>query len=163
MDAEIEESSLPKLTYRFDNIHINYDRRDYSPSMMKGKTIVKGFTDFGQRIPLGKLPKDIEMDTVGNCIHHIYRLCKNSYPDESVVSNVISSYGLTTTLCDIKEIQKAWRHLLNFIEDHHGQIVSHEHERPFIMHNNGKVYTGSIDLSVSIADGIDANNLPKQK
>lgn len=154
MDAEIEESSLPKLTYRFDNIHINYDRRDYSPSMMKGKTIVKGFTDFGQRIPLGKLPKDIEMDTVGNCIHHIYRLCKNSYPDESVVSNVISSYGLTTTLCDIKEIQKAWRHLLNFIEDHHGQIVSHEHERPFIMHNNGKVYTGSIDLSVSIADGI---------
>ena len=105
MEAEIEESSLPKLTYRFDNIHINYDRRDYSPSMMKGKTIVKGFTDFGQRIPLGKLPKDIEMDTVGNCIHHIYRLCKNSYPDESIVSNVISSYGLTMTLCDIKEIQ----------------------------------------------------------
>lgn len=153
-EAEIDAPSMPKLTYQVDDGHTDYDRRDYSPSMIKGNASVKDAVDFGKRIPLGKLPKDIDMDTVGNCIHHIYRLCRNGYPDNNVVRGVIASYGLSSTLCDTREIRNAWDRLLNFIEEHYGPIVSHDHERPFIMHLDGRVYTGSIDLSVSTADGI---------
>lgn len=152
--AEIEETVIPKLTYPVGNAAEGYEKRDYSPSLLNGKSPVKSHTDFGRRIPLCKLPKDVEMDTVGNCIHQIYRLCQNGYPEESAVRNLISAYGLTVSLCDINEIRKAWDRLMTFIEEHHGKIVGHDHERPFIMHNNGKVYTGSIDLTVETSDGL---------
>lgn len=155
-DSEVtmDDGSLPLMTYQLlDSAIGRYERRDYSPSMIKGFATVKTSADFGKRIPLGKLPKDLEMDSVGNCIHHIYRLCRNGYPEESVVRGVISSYGLSTTLCDIKEIRNAWERLLNFIEDHHGKIVEHDHERPFIMHSDGKIFCGSIDLTVETAAG----------
>lgn len=154
MEAEIKENSMPKLTYAFGESQILYERRDYSPSMINGKTDVKDSKDFGQRIPLGKLPTDIEMDTVGNCIHHIYRLYDEHIPEDSIIRNIIQSYGLETTLPDLAEINAAWFRLLNFIKDKFGRITELRHERPFIMHKGGKTYTGSIDLTIDTQGGI---------
>ena len=152
-EAVIAQRSPSKKTYRFDNGSVDYDRRDYSPSMMKGKTPLKGFTDFGKRIPLGKLPEDMEMDAVGNCIHHIYRMCCNGVPDKDLMKQIIASYGLETTLCDVGEIGDAWQRLLDYLSARHGAISSHAHERPFIMHSDGKTYCGSIDLTLETAEG----------
>lgn len=153
-ETEIEEMPMPKKTYGAGDQELAYERRDYSPSMLAGKLAVKSHKDFGRRIRLGKLPKDLEMDTVGNCIHHIFRLCEDEFAEPAKVTSIISSYGLSSTLCDVGEIEASWCRLLHFIRERHGAFSELGHERPFIMHREGKVYSGSIDLTVTVKDGI---------
>lgn len=153
VEAEIEDKPMPKRTYCIESPEFIYERRDYSPSMLSGKLAVKSHRDFGRRIPLGKLPKDVEMDAVGNCIHHIYRLSSEQFADRAHVASLISAYGMKATLCDVEEIEAAWYRLLGFIREIHGDFTALRHERPFVMHREGKAYTGSIDLTVSVAEG----------
>ncbi|MDE6339625.1 MAG: UvrD-helicase domain-containing protein, partial [Muribaculaceae bacterium] len=58
-ESEIEVTEMPGLTYRIENSEVVHERRDHSPSMLEGKLPVKSHRDFGRRIPLGKLPKDV--------------------------------------------------------------------------------------------------------
>ena len=145
---------MTRLTYRIEDSETLHERRDYSPSMLQGKLRVKSHKDFGCRIPLGKLPKDVDMDTVGNCIHHIYRLCSNEVVGSDIASRIINANGLSSTLFDINEIGSAWHRLLDFVEERHGRCLALHHERPFIMHREGKAYTGSIDLTVAVSGGV---------
>lgn len=153
-ESEIEEIKAPRLTYRIGDSETVHERRDYTPSKLEGKLQVKSHKDFGRRIPLGKLPKDVEMNTVGNCIHHIYRLSGDDFSGSAIASQIINAYGLGSTLCDIGEIESAWYRLLDFIKEKHGAYTELHHERPFIMHKEGKAYSGSIDLTVTVEDGV---------
>lgn len=152
--VEVDEPFEPKLTYPIAAPGTGFDRRDYAPSMVQGKTAVKSAKDFGKRIPLGKLPENVEMDTVGNCIHHIYRLCGDRYPEDSTVRNIVDSYGLDTVIYDLDEVRAAWSRLVSFVEDNYGKIHGHRHERPFIMHHDGKTYSGSIDVTFETGGGV---------
>ena len=94
------------------------------------------------------------MDTVGNCLHHIYRLSGKEFADSEAVARIIGSYGLGATLCDTDEIEAAWRRLLDYISERHGACLALNHERPFVMHRGGKAYSGSIDLTATVAGGV---------
>ena len=152
--VEIESAEVPNMTYRIEREDTLHERRDYSPSMLQGRAAVRSHRDFGRRIPLGKLPKDVDMDTVGNCLHHIYRLSGKEFADAAAVARIIGSYGLGATLCDTNEIEAAWRRLLDYISERHGACLALDHERPFIMHRGGKAYSGSIDLTATVAGGV---------
>lgn len=152
--VEVDEPFEPKLTYPIVVREAGFERRDYAPSMMRGKSAVKSAMDFGKRIPLGRLPENVEMDTVGNCIHHIYRLCGGHFPDDATVRNIVDSYGLDTVIYDLDEVRAAWSRLVSFVEDNYGKIHGHRHERPFIMHRGGKTYSGSIDVTFETGGGV---------
>lgn len=152
--VEMDEPSDPKLTYPILARETGFERRDYAPSMIPGKSAVKSAMDFGKRIPLGRLTENVEMDTVGNCIHHIYRLCGGHFPDDATVRNIVDSYGLDTVIYDLDEVRAAWSRLVSFVEDNYGKIHGHRHERPFIMHRGGKTYSGSIDVTFETGGGV---------
>lgn len=154
LHTEIEDNEIPENNYTFEIGDSGIaERRDYSPSLLTGMSDIKASHDFKHRIPLGKLPKDVEMDTVGNCIHHIFRLCKDSYPQEKVVTKLIDSYGLKSTLYDINEIKASWMRLMDYIAENHQSVIRQHHERPFILNKEGKCYTGSIDLCFDTPEG----------
>lgn len=129
-----------------------YEKRNWLPSQMAGTASVLSHHDFGKRIPLNTLHTP-DMSRVGNCIHHIYQLCADSYPDDGVVERIIGQYGLAASLTDRTEIAEAWKRLTDHIQTRHGQVRAHRHERAFVHHAQGKCYTGSIDLTLETEQG----------
>lgn len=156
---ELEECDLPAdaplpvhLTYPVDDEECMTERRYHSPSQEEGTAKVMGSKDFKQRIPL-KSNKETKMNEVGNCIHDIFRLCGSSPASSSAMKEVIGAYSLEENLTDVEAVKRSWENLNSYIAERHGKISAWRHERPFIFHKEGKIYTGSVDLTLDSEDG----------
>ena len=62
------------------------------------------------------------------------------------MEEIIGSYGLSDILVDQKSIVRAWKNLTEHLAAVHGACIKTYHERPFRLHCNGQVITGSMDL-----------------
>lgn len=126
--------------------------RDQQPSTIKGVAKVIGSHDFGKRIEF-KGVKGVDMSRVGDCVHHIYQLCEGGLPSEADVDKVIADYGLDANFGNKPEIVEAWERLVEYVGKEHGDVLEHRHERLFTHNKDGRVYTGSIDLTFSTPQG----------
>lgn len=155
LEWEIQPKALDtvKKTYVVDFFDGLPDKRDYLPSMIEGVASVVESEDFGKRISLGELPRDVDMNFVGTCVHHIFQLCDCHFPDNAKVKAIIDSYGLSTVLWDYDGMKESWHRLIDFVVRKHGNIIAYSHERPFSLHRGGKIFTGSIDLSIDTQEG----------
>lgn len=144
-----------QLTYDidFDNRSTS-EKRDYSPSSVEGTKSVKKSYDFNFRIPHNSLPSNFSDADLGNCIHHIFHSFEFEEPSAKVMERIIKEHGFSFILPSTSEITQSWENLLHKIEEIHGKIISHRHERPFKHHLDGKIYTGSIDMTVETEHGI---------
>ena len=161
--AALEVSSQDMTYNREFKLNLWGEKQDYSPSYLSGVLPVKESVNFNFRIPHGSLPKGSTDADLGNCIHQIFHSFEFGEPDESVMERIIKERGFSTALPSVSEIIKSWQNLLKKIEELHGKIVSHHHERPFKLHSEGKVFTGSIDMTVETAGGtvlIDFKSCP---
>lgn len=131
-----------------------FEPRDIQPSGIPGSNScqVKAH-NFGQRIKLNPLPESIGMDHVGHCVHHIFQLCNPDFPSDAKVGRLIDDYGLSSILPDKEQIRQAWQRLVVHVENLHGSVCRHLHERPFHHVSNGQRYTGSIDLTFDTPQG----------
>lgn len=154
---DVDRKEPPDFTFAVPEGERRFGRRDIAPSMVEGVSEVAESHDFRRRIPLGRLPKDADMDTVGNCIHHIFRLCGDAGEDAPLlqtVKSLVADYGLETALPDREEILASWRRLIARLEERHGAVRDQDHERPFILHKDGRIFTGSIDLCLHTDEGM---------
>lgn len=152
------------MTYKIDfDKRSENERRDYSPSAVEGTKPVKESYDFKLRIPHNNLPANFTDADLGNCIHHIFHSFEFNPPSSKEMERIIKEHGFSFTLPSTTEIIQSWDNLLQKIEELHGKIIRHRHERPFKHHHNGKVFTGSIDMTVETEKGtvlIDFKSCP---
>lgn len=123
-----------------------------SPSKIHAKGEVVSFHSFEQRIPFGQ--QSFEMAVVGDCIHQIFASMEEVRPAYRIeMSEVIDSYGLSDVLVDQEAIVRAWKNLTEHLAAVHGAAITTYHERPFRLHRDGQVITGSMDLVWQTAEG----------
>lgn len=123
-----------------------------SPSKIHGKGEVLSHHHFGQRIPYGQQPSD--MAVVGDCIHQIFAGMEEVRPAYQIsMEEIIGSYGLSDVLVDQEAIVRAWKNLTEHLAAIHGVSVKTYHERPFRLHCDGQVVTGSMDFVWQTAEG----------
>ena len=153
-----------RLTYNIDfGDRSTSEKRDYSPSSIEGTKPVKKSYDFRFRIPHGYLPSNYSDADLGNCIHHIFHSFEFNTPSSKEMERIIKEHGFSLILPSTAEIIQSWENLLKKIEELHGKIIGHHHERPFKHHRHGKVFTGSIDMTVETENGtvlIDFKSCP---
>lgn len=139
------------------------EKRDFSPSSVAGTNPVKVSYDFRFRIPHGNLPSNYSDADLGNCIHQIFYSFEFNPPSSEEMKRIIKEHGFSFTLPSTEEIIQSWNNLLKKIEELHGKIICRRHERPFEHHYHGKVFTGSIDMTVETERGtvlIDFKSCP---
>lgn len=123
-----------------------------SPSKIQAKGNVVSCHNFGQRIPFGRQPSD--MAVVGDCIHQIFAGMEEVRPAYQIsMEEIIGSYGLSDVLADEDAIVQAWKNLVDYLTTIHGAPVKTYHERPFRLHRDGQVITGSMDFVWQTAEG----------
>lgn len=123
-----------------------------SPSKIHGKGEVFSHHHFGQRIPYGKQPSD--MAVIGDCIHQIFAGMDEVRPAYQIsMEEIVGSYGLSDVLVDLEAIVRAWKKLTDYLTTVHGAAIRTYHERPFRLHRDGQVITGSMDLVWQTAEG----------
>lgn len=155
-EPETEEQEEEKrYSFPLPDAPCSVARRNRSPSAEEGISPVGRSYELDARVPLGTLPEGTGMDSVGNCIHHIFQLCApGRAAEEETMKRLTEAYGLTEALTDIPALGKAWEALCGFIEEKHGPVTRMLHERPFIHHCDGTVIRGSIDLTAETRDGL---------
>ena len=123
-----------------------------SPSKIHVKGEVVSHHSFEQRIPFGQQPSD--MAVVGDCIHQIFAGIEELRPAYQIsMEEMIGSYGLSDVLADKDAIVQAWKNLADYLTSQHGAAVKTYHERPFRLHRDGQVITGSMDFVCQTAEG----------
>lgn len=123
-----------------------------SPSKIHVKGEVVSHHSFEQRIPFGQQPSD--MAVVGDCIHQIFAGIEELRPAYQIsMEEMIGSYGLSDVLADKDAIVQAWKNLADYLTSQHGAAVKTYHERPFRLHRDGQVITGSMDFVWQTAEG----------
>lgn len=123
-----------------------------SPSKIHVKGKVVSHHHFEQRIPYGKQPSD--MAVVGDCIHQIFAGMEEVRPAYQIsMEEIVGSYGLSDVLADEDAIVQAWKNLVDYLTTIHGVPVKTYHERPFRLHRDGQVITGSMDFVWQTAEG----------
>lgn len=123
-----------------------------SPSKIHVRGDVVSCHNFDHRIPFGQQPSD--MAVVGDCIHQIYAGMEEVRPAYRIgLDEVIGSYGLGTVLVDQDAIVRAWKNLTDYLSAVHGAAERTFHERPFRLHRDGQVITGSMDFVWQTAEG----------
>lgn len=154
-DDEVEncEADRPLYRYPMPAAAVSHLQRDHAPSQQQGSAVVADRYETGARIPVGKLTGGKDESHLGNCIHQIFRMHEHGRPELDEISTVISRHDLSVTLPDVRSIAQAWDNLLDQLAKRHGGVISHSHERSFVMRQQGRVYTGSIDLTVETGHG----------
>lgn len=150
---ELEES--PDYTFGEVTEKIPSSRRNCAPSSEKGKNPIKKiYPEFGaKRIPFTALPADKDEADLGTCVHHIFQSFEYMEPSEDMMKQIIREHGFEKSLHTTDEIVKSWQFLLDTISNLHGEIRNHRHERRFRYQKDGKVYTGSIDMTIETDNG----------
>ena len=123
-----------------------------SPSKIHVKGEVVAHHSFEQRIPFGEQPSD--MAVVGDCIHQIFAGMEEVRPAYQIsIEEIVGSYGLSAVLADKGAIVQAWKNLTDYLTAQHGAALKTFHERPFRLHRDGQVITGSMDFVWQTAEG----------
>jgi ATP-dependent exoDNAse (exonuclease V) beta subunit len=123
-----------------------------SPSKIHVMGEVLSHHSFEQRIPFGQKPSD--MVVIGDCIHQIFAGMEEVRPAYQIcIEEIVGSYGLSAVLADKDAIVQAWKNLTNYLTAQHGAAVKTYHERPFRLHRDGQVITGSMDFVWQTAEG----------
>lgn len=137
----------PALTMPLDISEPSFTKRDprsLSPSKIRTKGDVESHHNLGDRIPLSSTNSE-DMATVGNCIHQIFAGIEPDGHIEGIgLDDLIRSYGLHGV--DSAAVVEAWKNLVNYLIEKHGEAVEIFHERPFRLERDGQIFVGSIDL-----------------
>jgi hypothetical protein len=123
-----------------------------SPSKIHVMGEVLSHHSFEQRIPFGQKPSG--MVVIGDCIHQIFAGMEEVRPAYQIsMEEIVGSYGLSAVLADKDAIVQAWKNLTDYLTAQHGAAVKTYHERPFRLHRDGQVITGSMDFVWQTAEG----------
>ena len=94
------------------------------------------------------------MVVIGDCIHQIFAGMEEVRPAYQIcIEEIVGSYGLSAVFADKDAIVQAWKNLTDYLTAQHGAAVKTYHERPFRLHRDGQVITGSMDFVWQTAEG----------